>query len=267
MSPSDTNNGRPCFVRSCPRVKELLELAESLKCDPKRHIRDQFIERLELISRRMPEHGRAIFLIDPEKYIAAGSADTWRLVVRDLPQKIKFLFAQRHEDELATSGDFGCLPNVRRIPESHLDVLDEEAAERLLEIYTPKLNYPPGMLRGRLAVYDRHPYALPAALALLAGGLSIESLPQDPTPEGVAAAQWKLACKRGAEAIRLFCAYAVLEVAVPDEVVNRLRDWIFEARETRWPTSIGRAVAARIGRPADLPLAVGGPHTRECPEG
>jgi tetratricopeptide (TPR) repeat protein len=203
-----------------PKGKELRELITSLHYDPAKNIREQFIERLELISKRMPDNCRAIIVIDPEKSMPDGCADTWRLVVKNLPAKIKFLFAQRNDDQLISNRDFHCLPNVLRIPHRDLDVLDDEAVENLLENYIPKLkNYDLSAVRSALAIYHNHPYAVPAALAMLADGLPID---RDPTPECVAASQWERVCRHGPDAINYFRAFAVLQIAVPDEVVDEV---------------------------------------------
>ncbi|MHC4173150.1 MAG: AAA family ATPase [Planctomycetota bacterium] len=49
------------------------DLVMSLKRDPAKNTREQFLERLELISKQMPKNGRAIFVIDPEKYMQKDS--------------------------------------------------------------------------------------------------------------------------------------------------------------------------------------------------
>ena len=60
------------------------------------------------------------------------------------------------------------------------------------------------------------------SLDLLKAGTKLEELPKDPTC--IAAAQWKELSKRGKEAIRLFKAYAILEVGVPNEVVESVSE-------------------------------------------
>ena len=61
------------FKTFVPRGEQLIELMASLRRDPAKDTRQQFLERLELISKRMPENGRAIFIVDPEKYMAKES--------------------------------------------------------------------------------------------------------------------------------------------------------------------------------------------------
>ncbi len=197
------------------------DLLMSLRRDPQRNTRDQFAERLDLISKRLPQNGRVIFIVDPEKYMQPRSADDWRLVVRDLPEKIKFLFAQRPDDVLITNSDFMALKNVRQVPNEHLDVLDEQSVQDLIQLRAGDLPVPIGELREALTRYNRHPYAVSAALDLIADGRALANLPGDPTPERIAEAQWQQVCdKHGEKAMELLRALAVLEVAVPDAVVE-----------------------------------------------
>ncbi len=209
------------LVKLLPKGGELAELVSSLRHDPQRNTRDQFIARLQLISERLPEDGRAIFIVDPEKYMQPRSADDWRLVVRDLPEKIKFLFAQRPGGVLITNSDFIALENVLRVPDEQLDVLDEQGVEELMQLRTGDLPVPIGQLREALTRYNRHPYAISAALDLIGDGRALADLPGDPTPERIAEAQWQQICdEHGEKAMELFRALAVLEVAVPDAVVE-----------------------------------------------
>ena len=147
--------------RALLNVVKVGDLVMSLKRDPAKDTRTQFLDRLRLISAKMPPDTRAIFIIDPEKYMPAGSANAWRLVVRDLPDKVKFLFAQRPEDVLISSHDF----------------LDEEAVEDLLNLHAPDLQAPIAQVRDALGRYHGHPYAVPAALNLIADGLPLADLP------------------------------------------------------------------------------------------
>ena len=110
--------------RSLLNVLKIGDLVLSLVRDPQGNTRDQFMKRLKLISEKMPENGRAIFIIDPEKYMQQESDQSWAIVVKDLPEKIKFVFAQRPEDIPVKSETFGGLDNVVHIPEKRLDALD-----------------------------------------------------------------------------------------------------------------------------------------------
>ncbi len=197
------------------------KLVMSLRRDPQRNIRDQFIARLELISGRMSENDRAVFLVDSDKHMRKGSDEGWASVVRRLPPKVKLVFAQRPEDCLLSSAPFAscgeavvCIP-----PQKNLGVLDEGAIEDLLAARQSDVAYTTAELRSALERYEGHPLALPAAIDLLQQGLPVDELPDDPT-YGIAAAQWREVCKLGKEAMKIFEAYAILEVAVPDEVAE-----------------------------------------------
>jgi len=204
--------------RSLLNVINIGDLVMSLKRDPAKNTREQFLERLRLISKRMPDDGRAIFVIDPEKYMQADSDQSWAIVVKELPDKIKFVFAQRPEDVLVESETFGDLDNVSSIPEKRLDVLEEESVDELLNQRVAELKYSVTEVRKVLDQYKGHPYALQGSLDLLKAGTKLEELPTDPT--GIAAAQRKELSKQGKEAIRLFKAYSILEVGVPNDVVG-----------------------------------------------
>ena len=208
--------------KSLLNVINLGDLVMSLRRDPAKNTRDQFLERLQLISKQMPENGRAIFIIDPEKYMQKDSDQSWAIVVKGLPEKIKMVFAQRTEDVLVESATFKALDNISHIPEKRLDVLEEQAVDELLDKRVTDTDYTVTEVRKILSKYKGHPYALQGALDLLKAGTKLEELPQDPT--GIAAAQWKELCKRGKDAIRLFKAYAILEAGVPDEVATEVSE-------------------------------------------
>jgi len=208
--------------RSLLNVINLGDLVMSLRRDPAKNTRDQFLERLQLISKRIPENGRAIFIIDPEKYMQKDSDQSWAILVKGLPDKIKLVFAQRTDDVLVESATFAALDNISRIPEKRLDVLEEQAVDELLDKRLTGMDYNVTEVRKILGKYKGHPYALQGALDLLKAGTKLKELPQDPT--GIAAAQWKELCKRGKNAIRLFKAYTILEVGVPDEIVTAVSE-------------------------------------------
>jgi tetratricopeptide (TPR) repeat protein len=207
------------FKAVLPKGGDLVDLIASLWRDPQKHTREQFLERLRLISKRMGPEGRALFVVDPEKLMCSGCADSWRLVTRELPDKIKFLFAQRPEDELINSSSFMALDNVVRLPAEVLGVLATEEVDDLVRLRADEVGQPPLALQTALNRYEGHPYAIQAALEIVKETRRIEDLPQDPTNEGIAATQWQQVC-RTADAIRLFEAYAILEVAVPRDTVQ-----------------------------------------------
>ena len=203
-----------------PKGSEIAELIGALRRDPKKNTREQFLERLSLVSKRMQENGRAIFIIDPEKYMQEKSASSWRLVVKELPEKLIFLFAQRTEDELVKSRSFKSLGNVIRIPARRLGVLKESEVEQLVHLRAKSVRKSHRVLCESVAQYKGHPYAIQGALDMIKKTRSIENIPQDPTPDSIAEAQWEEVCDVGDDAIRLFEAYAILEVGVPNEIVQ-----------------------------------------------
>jgi len=150
--------------------------------------------------------------------------------VKQLPEKIKFIFAQRPEDVLVDSETFGALGNVVCVPQKRLDVLDETAVDELLDLRGAGTGYAVARLREPLARYRGHPYAIQAALDLVQAGTKLKDLPKDPT--GIAGAQWRELSKRGKNAIRLFKAYAVLEVAVLEEVVEVVSELDSDTRQS-----------------------------------
>jgi energy-coupling factor transporter ATP-binding protein EcfA2 len=202
------------------KMETLVELWRSLQRNPARNTRDQFLERLRLISKRMPENGRAIFIIDPEKYMQKESDQSWAIVVKSLPEKIKFVFAQRPEDVLVDSEVFDVLNNVVRIPGKDLDVLNEEDVDDLIQYRKSVLKCSVVDLQKVLSRYKGHPYAVGAAIDLVKAGTKLEELPKKPEPIKFAQTQWKEVCKKGKDAMRLLKAYTILEVGVPDETVQ-----------------------------------------------
>ena len=214
-----------------PKGGEIAELVNSLRRDPAKNTRDQFLERLRLISKRMPKSGRAIFVIDTEKYMQKDCDQSWAIVVKELPEKIMFVFAQRSEDVLVESETFSNLDNVSQIPETRLDVLEEESVDELLNKRMAGLKYSVTEVREVLSRYEGHPYALGAALDLIEDGTKLEELPEKPKPTKFAEVQWREVSNRSEYAIRLFKGYAILEVGVPDDVVEAVSELDSDTRQ------------------------------------
>ena len=215
-----------------PSGDKLYELVSSLRRDPNQNVRVQLLERMQLISSHLPDNGRAVFFVDPEKYLGQTTADAWRLLIRDLPAKFKVVIAQRNDDVLATNQLFWTLPNVVRLTE--LGTLEQQDVEEFVRSRSTAIVYD---IREVLATIDRyrgHPYAVAAALDLLVRKEATPaSLAADPTPECISEIQWNSVCKHGPDAIRLFRAFAVLEApakrdlasevaAIPPEAVESL---------------------------------------------
>ena len=162
-------------------VLKIGDLAASLRRDPLKNTREQFIKRMKLISDKMENNQRAIFIIDPEKYMQPGSDEAWAIVVRDLPEKIKLVFAQRPEDVLIKSETFDTLENVVRIPKKWLDKLDSDAVDKLIDLRADDVDMPKNELREALSGYKGHPYAISLLFDLISRGMRIKNLPYDLT--------------------------------------------------------------------------------------
>ncbi|MBW8035338.1 MAG: tetratricopeptide repeat protein [Planctomycetes bacterium] len=219
---SGTERGREQW-RSLLNIIKIGDLMKSLRRDPQRNTREQFLEKLNFISEKMPENGRAVFIVDPEKYMLKDSDQAWAIVVKGLPEKIKFVFAQRPEDVLVDSEVFDELGNVVCIPENgkRLGVLDTEAVDELIGLSSSIIGQSAGKLEPVLRRYEGYPYALGGALKLLEVGVKLEELPERPEPVMFAEKLWDKVCDNGDGAVELMQAYAVLEVGVPDDVVEK----------------------------------------------
>jgi len=195
------------------------DLMLSLRRDSAKNTREQFLERLELISGRMEKNQRAVFIIDPEKYMQKESDQSWAIVVKQLPEKIKFIFAQRPNDALISDNNFRGMSNVFCVPDYRLGPLEQGAVNDLINEREKETKYKSGALHDAMSKYEGHPYAIQAAFNLLAADTKLEELPQDPTNERIAEAQWKKLSGINVKAIKLFKGYAILQVAVPDDVL------------------------------------------------
>jgi tetratricopeptide (TPR) repeat protein len=210
-----------------PKGEKISKLIRSFERNQKRPTREEFLDRLRLISGKIEDNGRAVFIIDPLEYLERERdeyAEEWAIVVRDLPEKIKFVFAQRPEDALARYRKFAKLGNVERVPHSNLGKLKEKAVNELLDLRAGEMSYTITELRESLGRYEGHPYALQGALDMIATGTKLEELPDDTTETGIVEEQWSKICGYEEDAIHLFKAYAILEEAVPDEIVDNVAE-------------------------------------------
>jgi len=204
------------------RVKAVGDLLISLtERDKAGNVRKQFIDILQRLSNSMPDEGRVIFIIDPEKYMQQESDYAWGLVVDKLPSKIKFVFPQRPEDVLVQGEGLARCNNIVCIPEGELKKFDEETIEELVSARSERMPELIEEMRTSAKRSDKTPYSVTGTLELIAGaGMKAEELAQYLSQEEVARAQWRGICNKGKEAKKLFEAYAILEVGVPDDVVN-----------------------------------------------
>jgi tetratricopeptide (TPR) repeat protein len=201
-------------------AEAITDLVLSLKRDPRRNTREQFLARLRMVSRRMSKDGRAVFIVDPEKSLMDESADSWRLITQELPPKIKLIFAQRSDDCLAVNSDFNSLSNVISLPRTYLNSLDEASVRELAAYASSVSGFSEKSIDEAFSRYSGHPFALHASITLLTAGLSPSELPTSPEPTRFIQDQWKQLASKGAEAIRLLQAYAVLGIAAADYVVE-----------------------------------------------
>jgi tetratricopeptide (TPR) repeat protein len=95
-----------------------------------------------------------------------------------------------------------------------------------------EMSYTITELRESLGRYEGHPYALQGALDMIATGTKLEELPDDTTETGIVEEQWSKICGYGEDAIHLFKAYAILEEAVPDEIVDNVAEIKADTRLT-----------------------------------
>ncbi|NIO19514.1 MAG: hypothetical protein GTN76_01880, partial [Candidatus Aenigmarchaeota archaeon] len=198
-----------------PKGEKISKLIHSFERNQKRPTREEFLDRLSLISGKIEDNVRAVFIIDPLEYLERERdeyAEEWAIVVRDLPDKIKFVFAQRPEDALARYRKFAKLGNVERVPRSkrNLGRLNEKAVDELLDLRAGETSYTITELSQSLGRYEGHPYALQGALDMIATGTKLKELPDDPTETKIVEEQWVKICECGEDAIRLFRAYAIL---------------------------------------------------------
>ncbi len=203
--------------RSFLNIFNIGDLVLSLRRDSQLSTRSQFLAALEKISGRISSNDRLLLIVDPEKYMPDGSADTWRIVTKNLPDKVKLVFAQRPDGQLISNADFMRLNNIVLVPQNKLQEFDDSEVDELISLRQSYINHPTIVIKDAMLKYNGHPYALGAALSLLASGSAPDELPSDPI--GLAAEQWKRAFDIGGEdAWRLMTAHAILEVSVPEDV-------------------------------------------------
>lgn len=205
-------------------------LLQSLRYDPEKNILGQFIGRLKSLADILPENGRLLVVVDPEADTPAMQVERWSEIVRSLPPKVLFLFAQRFKDTLAVNDEFRALENVRFIPPENLGDLSGNETAALADAYRPALE-------GRVARfedlaelfqdYGNHPYAVHAALnLLLCKGVTLTTLPRHPMPGYIAPLQWEQIVRHplGPAVAVLFESYAILDVPALDEMACWVAD-------------------------------------------
>jgi tetratricopeptide (TPR) repeat protein len=228
----------------CHRTEADFRLLEQLRFDSRKNIFDQFSTRLQLLSHLIPNHSRLLLAVDPELDTLAARVELWTQVVKNLPSKIFFLFAQRYKDSLAINEEFRTQKNVYFIPSLEqqpqgLGDLQDDETEQLLDAYLPTIKdktVDRQAIKQRFLQYRNHPYAVHAALnlLLLPGFTNPEQLPAEPMPAAVCPLQWKGITEHPLhkDAVQLFKAYAVLEVPALDETACWVADISPQTLET-----------------------------------
>ena len=207
------------FASLFPDEKKKSDLISALRYDPQHDIYGQFLERLDYLSRNMPENGRGLIFFDAGRDLGKGSEEGWVQMLHHLPPKIKVILAQRPNDLLPVGLERTSPSELKHLVKIPLDVLDEKAVWDLLEVYGRHLQISPRDLHAVLARYKGHPYALSAALDLIRDGEQPGNLPTDPAPENVADVQWRrVGEEHGYDAVRLFESFSVLDIPVPLEI-------------------------------------------------
>ncbi|MDR1268297.1 MAG: tetratricopeptide repeat protein [Planctomycetaceae bacterium] len=210
----------------------------ALRYDHRKNIFEQFILRLRLFTEILPDNGRILIVIDPEQDTPTVRVELWSQLVRELPPKFFFLFAQRFKDTLTANEEFRSLKNVYFLPpldspnspQGLTDLKDSETL-RLIETYQPVLKESVSDHRELIDLfhcYRNHPYAVHATLDLLLCQKidRLSQLPREPMPQYIAPAQWKQIVEHplGHEVALLFEAYTILEVPSLDEMVCWVAD-------------------------------------------
>lgn len=210
----------------------------ALRYDHRKNIFEQFILRLRLLANILPDNGRILIVIDPEQDTPSVRVELWSQIVRELPSKLFFLFAQRFRDTLTVNEEFCSLKNVYFLPplnspdslQGLADLKDSETLQ-LIETYQSSLKDKVSNHQELIDLfhsYRNHPYAVHAALDLLLCKKveQLNQLPREPMPQYIAPLQWKQIVEHslGPDVALLFEAYTVLEVPSLDEMVCWVAD-------------------------------------------
>ena len=209
------------------RLEEIYHLIHFLRFDPQKNIGEQLLGRLEQISSLIPPEGRALFLVDHYEPIPVEFVEPWTRIVKHLPPKIKFVFSQETNGALLRNHEFMSLPQVKTIPcptENGLEPLTAENFDDLLSCFS----FQPGQgeVKRLHTRYAGNPSLIRAALDLMQvdSTLTVDAFPNEPDPDKVAQLQWKQLVRLGPEVVRLFRAYAFLDVTVSLEIAMQVAD-------------------------------------------
>lgn len=216
------------------RMDDIHRLVNALRFDPQKNISEQLLGRFQTISSLMRPEGRAIFFIDISGKTNSNFVEPWKSVLRELPSKIKVVFTQNVQDAFLTDPEFRAFSHLKMIPDLNvqpegLQPLTKDEFDLLVSQYQFADNQ--GDIQDIFKRYQGNPYMVRAALDLLQtnSNLTVDLLPQKMKPHQIAQRQWEQVISYGPEAIRLFRAYAFLEVTVPDEIVLQVASLDFKS--------------------------------------
>lgn len=198
-------------------AKGVKELVQSLMSDYKIPTRDKFIAVAHKIAERMKSDEPALYIIDPYETLVEGSRSDWAALIEELPKCFKFLFAQRPNDALVPLCGHSADSLFRQVPRRWLNKLSEEDVKARVAP-AAKTNVDYERIVNALAKYDGHPFAVNAALGLIARWEKRgEKWKLPPDSSGIADAQWSEVFADGDNAVAVFRSYAVFASPV-DEI-------------------------------------------------
>ena len=204
------------------RMDDVHRLINQLRFDPQKHIGEQFLGRLQIISSLMQPESRAIFLIDHSGPICDEFVEQWKRIIKNLPFGVKFVFSQELNDAFLRSSEFRKLPQVKTIPSPPANGLGPLAKDDF-DGLVAHFQFRPeqGDIQSLHSRFVGNPYLIRSTLDLLQedSTLTVDSFPMEMDQSQLAEKQWKRIVELGPNVIRLFRAYAFLDVTVPDEVV------------------------------------------------
>jgi len=207
------------------QMEEINHLVDFLRFDPQKNIAEQFLGRLQKITSSMAPEGRVLFLVDYWEKIPDEFVTPWIPVIKNLPQGAKFVFSQRINDAFLRNSELMSLPQVKTIPasaENGLGPLAFEDFDGLLTRFSLPLDRE--SLKHLHQCYAGNPYMLRTVFDLVRTNpaLTMDSFPNEPDANKLAQLQWKQVESLGPEVVRLFRAYAFLDVTVPDEIAMQV---------------------------------------------
>ena len=207
------------------RMDDIHQLVNQLRFDPQKHIGEQFLGRLQKMSSLMQPESRAIFLIDYSGPIRDEFVEQWKRIVKNLPLGMKFVFTQELNDAFLRDSEFLALPQVKTIPSPPADGLGPLAQGDFDDLLSHFQFRPEqGDVKSLYTRYRGNPYLIRATFDLLQenSSLTVDSFPTEPNQNQLAEKQWEHLVQLGPDVIRLFRAYAFLDVTVSDEVVMQV---------------------------------------------